>query len=161
MQRRKRIHSVRVSKVTIWLATCVSAVCFQISANAQTNVGVAVITDGPEYQMQDFAPTFRDELVALTTGEFDIDYLEFSGDWSRDSIESAFDAAYADPNVDLVLVSGFAATQLGGARASFPKPTFLPLMLNAELVEMPRSGNTSGKANLNYLTGYGDVCARS
>ncbi|MEM7431068.1 MAG: TolC family protein [Pseudomonadota bacterium] len=152
MQQSKRNPSGPYFRLSLQWCVAVLTISLSMAVDAATPVRVAIITDGPEYQMQDFAPTFRQELVALTAGEFEVEFLEYSGNWSRTSIEGAFNSAYADPNVDLVLVSGFAATQLGGAREAYPKPTFLPLMLNAELVVMPRVGNSSGTKNLNYLT---------
>ncbi|MFK7887440.1 MAG: TolC family protein, partial [Gammaproteobacteria bacterium] len=95
--------------------------------------------------------TFRDELIALTTGEFDVQFTSVPANWSSDGINAALDGAYANPQIDYVLVVGFAANQLLVSRPSFQKPTFLPLVFNPRLVGAPQTDGTSGRKHLNYL----------
>lgn len=125
------------------------------AALAQRPVTVGVVFDGEQYQFVHVAEIFKRELLALTEGEFDVDFIDYRGNWTRDSIVAAFDQAYANPDVDLVLAMGFAANQIMVSREQFPKPTFLPLVFDAELTGAPTeaNGNGSGKRNLNYLTG--------
>ena len=114
-------------------------------------VGVAVITDGPQYQLQEVENVFRQELIDLTSNEFDLQFKNFQADWSASSVSSALESAYADADVDMVLVLGFAGNQLAVSRDSFPKPTFLPLVFNPDLLDAPASDIGSGRTNLNYL----------
>ena len=122
-----------------------------VAAHAAPTVRVAVIDDGPVYQFAQVRELFVDELLALTRGEFDVEIVSFSGGWTREGIGKAFDDAYADPAIDMVLVFGFAANQINVSRETFPKPTFLPLVFDLELMGAPVSGKQSGKRNLNYL----------
>ena len=121
------------------------------AVTAAETVGVAVITDGPQFQLREVENVFRQELVALTSNEFDLQFKNFQADWSASSVSSALESAYSDPDVDMVLVLGFAGNQLAVSRASFPKPTFLPLVFNPDLLDAPSSEIGSGKTNLNYL----------
>ena len=121
------------------------------TANAQRSVQVAVISDGDQYQFAQVAQIFKDELNSLTAGEFAIEYKEYKANWTQDSINQAYDQAYADKEIDLVLGLGFTGNQIAVSRKTFPKPTFLPIVFDSELAGAPSRGNTSGKRNLSYL----------
>lgn len=118
---------------------------------AQT-VGVAVISDGPNSQANPIDSTLVEELIALTEGEFTVKILRFDADWTQSGLENAFRQAYASPAVDILLVTGIAANQLGVTRDHYEKPTFLPLVFDVALMGAPFSDGVSGKANLNYIT---------
>ena len=115
-------------------------------------VGIAVIKDGEAGRAAMFEQVFINELMALTGDEFDITLYPETGNWTRVSIEAAFQRAYANPKVDMVLAVGPAGSQLGLLQKTFSKPTFLPLVFDGELAAAPNQGNTSGVTNLNYLT---------
>jgi len=112
---------------------------------------VAVISDGPNLQPNPIEAMLIDELVALTEGEFEITIKRYQADWTLSGIEKAFQQAYANPTIDMLLVTGIAANQIGVARNTFNKPTFLPMVFDAELMSAPLDGDVSGKTNLNYL----------
>ncbi|MGI9204254.1 MAG: TolC family protein [Woeseiaceae bacterium] len=123
---------------------------------AQERIGVAVIRDGEPNRLAVQQQKYVDELLALTGSEFDVDLIYFTGDWSRSTIDEAVADAYADPLVDMLLINGFVANQIVATRSSYPKPTFLPLLLDTGLVTSPADGGTSNIANLNYLSAYAD-----
>ena len=135
----------------VLLAVCAAFVC-ATPALAQQKVTVALIEDGPVYQFAEVRKLFVDELLALTRGEFDVEIVPMSGGWTREGIAAAFDEAYANPDIDMVLVFGFTANQTNASRERYPKPTFLPLVFDADLMGAPVAGRTSGKRNLNFLT---------
>ena len=112
---------------------------------------IAIISDGPNQQPNPIEAVLVDELIALTEGEFEISIKHYQADWTLQGIEQAFQQAYADSAIDMVLVTGIAANQIGVARQRFDKPTFLPLVFDVELMGAPIDGGVSGKANLNYL----------
>ena len=135
------------------------AVLFVFSASAalaQQRVTIAVVEDGSADRMADQQQVYVDELLALTASEFDIDIRTFSGAWTRDSIIAVTDAAYADPDVDMVLVVGIVSNQLVATRRDFPKPTFLPIILDTGLLDVDAAEATSGIRNLNFLSAYAD-----
>ncbi len=123
---------------------------------AQQQFVVAVIADGPSDRLEGLHRVYVSELLALTAGEFDVQIRHFSGEWSKDSIDAAIKNAYADTEVDFILVTGLVANQLAAMQRDFSKPTFLPVILNVGLLAGDAAAGTSGKANLNYLRAYAD-----
>jgi outer membrane protein TolC/vacuolar-type H+-ATPase subunit F/Vma7 len=123
---------------------------------AQQQFVVAVVGDGPSDRLASQQQTYVDELLALTANEFDIQIRHFSGEWSKESIDAAIEQAFADSEVDLVLVTGFVANQLTATKQEFSKPTFLPIIVDVGLLAGGATRGTSGKANLNYLGAHAD-----
>lgn len=131
--------------------------CLSAGAQQRPEVVVAVVVDGPPERLEPQRSLFIEELVVLTEREFDVEIQLFPGDWSRESIEAVIGEAYADPEVDLVLLAGYIANQLAARMESYPKPTFLPLVLDTTpLLRKASDQGVSGVPNLNYLTAYAD-----
>ena len=128
--------------------------CIAAPGQAQEKVVVAVVLDGLSGRLANQQQLYVDELLVLTENEFDVEIREFIGDWSEESTLSTIDAAYADPDVDLVLFVGFVANQVAATRTEFPKPTFLPVILDTGLLKSGAKDGTSGIRNLNYLNAY-------
>jgi len=127
-----------------------------VPAVAQEHVVVGIVVDGPSDRFELQHQIYIDELLALTSSEFDVEIRRFLGEWSKESIDAAISDAYADREVDLVLVTGFVANQIAAIRPEFPKPTFLPIIIDVGLVAGEVSVGRSGKTNLNFLTAYAD-----
>ncbi len=125
-------------------------------ALAQERVVVAVIEDGPSARLTGQGELYVQELLALTESEFDVEIREFMGQWSKESMDAALDAAYADGDVNLVLVTGYITNQVAALRREFPKPTFLPIILDTGLLAGESLGGVSGIPNLSYLSAYAD-----
>ena len=115
-------------------------------------VGVALLFDGPSRQAWDHEEIFCRELLDLTRGEMNLQFVRFPGDWTRAGLLARLESAYADPEIDMVMVTGLVANQILGSLESYPKPTFLPLVADARLYGLPREGRGSGKENLAYLS---------
>jgi len=127
-----------------------------VPALGQDPVVVAVIYDGPNDRMSAQQQKFVEELLALTQREFNVQIKDFTGNWTRESMLAVMDDAYADPDVDMLLVTGFVTNQLAATRETFPKPTFLPAILDTGLLPSEPIDGKSGIANLNYLAAYAD-----
>ena len=126
---------------SFWLIT-VFLVVNSYAVSAKT-FRIAVIADGPMAQLTEIESYYKREILALTEGEFEVSFQRFQAQWSRQSIEQAFEDAYRSQSIDLVLAVGIAANQLGISRPSYPKPTFLPIIFDAELLGAPEvSGET-------------------
>jgi len=123
---------------------------------AQQQFVVAVVADGPSDRLEGLHQIYVGELLALTAGEFDVQIRRFSGDWSKESVDAAIEEAYAAPDVDLVLVTGFVANQIVATKREFSKPTFLPIIIDTGLLAGEATVGKSGVANLNYLSAYAD-----
>ncbi|MDJ0749398.1 MAG: TolC family protein [Woeseiaceae bacterium] len=139
---------------SITIMACLVLTFGATPAVAQQRFDVAVIYDGSEDRLASQRRTYVDELLALTENEFDVRIQVYRGEWTQETIEGAFDAAYANPEIDMVLVTGFIASQLGTQRKEYPKPTFLPLILDPGLLMKPPSEGKSGIRNLSYLLIY-------
>ena len=127
--------------------------CFAANSSASETV-VAIVYNEPAEENFDgtsLAEVFKEELRALTSGEFDLRFKAFPAQWDTEATTQTLDVAYADSIVDMVLVVGFLGNQIAVSRATFTKPTFLPMVINAELMGAPTDGNRSGKRNLSYL----------
>ena len=127
-----------------------------VSVVAQEQVVVAVVNDGASDRLTGQQQKYIDELLALTASEFAVEIRRFSGDWNKASIEDAIEQAYSDAEVDMVLVTGFVSNQIAATRRDFPKPTFLPLILDIALLASEAIDGRSGITNLNYLSAYAD-----
>ena len=121
---------------------------------AQERIDVALVLDGAPDRLEDRNSVYVDELLALTRGEFDVRLHEFYANWSIDSIQAALDRAFSDPRIGMVLVTGFVGNQVAATRGNFPKPTFLPVLLDLGVLPSPAVDGKSGIPNLNYLTLY-------
>ncbi len=119
--------------------------------NGKELITIAIVTDGPQYQLQEVEQIFKRELLALTGDEFDLHFKRIDADWSVPSVVAAMNQAYSAQDVDMVLVIGFAGNQIMVSRSEFPKPTFLPLVFNPDLLDAPIADDRSGRRNLNYL----------
>jgi outer membrane protein TolC len=123
---------------------------------AQERFDVAVVIDGSPDRLEERNQVYIDELLALTEGEFDVRISRIDGGWSSDGINAALDQAYSDPEIEMVMVTGFAGNQIAAMRREFPKPTFLPVMLDVGVLPSQAVEGKSGIRNLNYLTLYTD-----
>ena len=146
-----RRYKTRLLASPVWAAALVMLSVCCAAHGAEAPVGVALITDGPQHQLPEVEEIFRAELEVLTNGEFELAWTVIPSGWSAEGVEKALTQAYGDPGVDLVLVLGLAANQLAINRPSFPKPTFLPLIVVPELLGAPSADGRSGRRNLNYL----------
>lgn len=139
-----------------WCSLVLFATLLSIAAplQAKEKVVVAVVLDGPSGRLANQQQVYVDELLVLTAGEFDVEIREFVAEWSKDSALANIDAAYEDPDVDMLLFVGFVANQLAAIRDDFPKPTFLPVILDTNLLRAAPANGSSGIPNLNYLSTY-------
>ncbi len=115
---------------------------------------MAVVSDGPSDRFAAQHETYIDELLTLTAREFDVQIRRASGQWSRESINAVLEQSYSDPDIDMVLVTGFVANQIAAIRPEFPKPTFLPQIIDTGLIAGDATIGRSGVRNLNYLSAY-------
>ena len=148
--------SARTSLRLFDLFLCIALLSLAPPVIAQQQVVVAIVGDGPSDRFSILHQQYIDELLALTAGEFDVQIRRFAGEWDKESIDVALEDAYADAEVDLMLVIGFVANQIAATQREFSKPTFLPLIIDTGLIAGDARIGRSGVRNLNYLTVYAD-----
>ena len=155
----KAQYTCSIRSAVASLIALLSILLYSPLLTAQERVGVGVVLDGKPDRTAERQQLYISELLSLTEREFDVEIIEFAGEWSGASIAAATDRAYADPAVDMVLVAGFVANQLVATRSEYPKPTFLPLVLDVNLLDKPAVDGKSGIDNLSYLTAYANFAS--
>lgn len=118
-------------------------------------VVVAIVFDGPWEQNDEMRELFQGEILALTEGEFDVEFPAdkmIEADWTVTRVRDGLDQLLNDGEVDLVIAVGLVASQQLALWGPLPKPAIAPFAVHDELLGLPRDGNSSGVTNLNYLT---------
>ena len=137
------------------ISAVVTGIYLILVAQVASAVTVGVVTDGPMTDLDRARELFLGEIVALTEGEFNVRFPEskqLDGNWSAEEIKSALTVLQRDPGVDMVLALGFVSSQIASTTVQLRKPTFAPLVLDANLLGLPRQDNASGVPLLNYLS---------
>ncbi len=129
----------------------------QTSAQTKPRVTIALLEDAAPGDDNGVRLRHINELKTLTQADFDLRFLDYKIDWSSNNYQNQLDEIYRNPRVDMLLVLGVAANQIVVKRASFPKPTFLPFVVERELAQAPFKATAgdngiSNKRNLNYLS---------
>lgn len=125
------------------------------SSPAAQKINIGILTDGPSEGFQQIESLFIEEILNLTEGEFDVEFdvaHRRQADWTAGEIQSSFQDLQKDPDVDMILALGFVSSLIVSRSESISKPTFAPLVIDSNLLGLPRDNNASGKKNLNYLT---------
>ena len=125
------------------------------SARAGETISVGILTDGPADGFDLVKAVFVGEILALTQGEFELVFpenVQLDGAWSIERIRESFDALQSNSDVDMVLAMGFVSSLVAARHKNPRKPTFAPLVLDSNLLDLPNSDGSSGVKNLNYLT---------
>lgn len=146
---RNRYRYFNIAVLTVFLFTA-------LTVYGQEPVVVGVVSDGPADRFSPQQQKYIDELLALTSSEFDVQIRRFSGEWNKETIDAAIEQAFADAEIDLVLITGFVANQIAATRRVYSKPTFLPLIIDTGLIAGDATIGRSGVRNLNYLSAYAD-----
>ena len=126
--------------------------------NTKKAITIAVVNDVPSLEANFVKQGHLNELQALVGNEFDLTFIDYIFDWQTQDYSRQMDRIYQDPKIDMVLVMGVAANQVVIRRANFPKPTFLPFVVEREIIQAPYKKSAgvengiSNKKNLSYLT---------
>ena len=137
------------------------AVSLSVAARVSAReVRVGVLIDGPAAREgvtandleQAAKAVYGDGLVLAMTPQTRLD-----GNWSAAKLNAALDRLEADPQVDVVVTLGFAASHLVAHRAQLPKPTIAASILDPVLQALSSKAGTSGRHNFTYITGFNRV----
>ncbi|UCF20298.1 MAG: TolC family protein [Gemmatimonadota bacterium] len=115
---------------------------------------IGIVTDGTYERYRDLLDLFRNEAIELLSIDFDVRLPSEKlreGDWTLAGVESAIEQQLNDPEVDLVLTLGAISSHVAAQRRDLAKPVVTPIIIDAELQELPREGGGSGVRNLNYV----------
>lgn len=136
-----------------WLAAWFLVLLVGIPAAAQP-VRIGVVLDGPWTGNEPLLELFKSEILALTSGEFEVGFPADKvviGDWTLASVKQAADRLYNDPEVDLLLAIGVLTSHDLGHRGPLPKPTVAPFTVDPAVQGYPLKKTASGVANFCYL----------
>jgi outer membrane protein len=142
-------------KTKIIIGLCALLLLPTPDARAAKSVNIGIVIDGHMEHPGMSLKSFKDELLTLTKGDFHVRFPEdkqLDGEWSVKKITAAFRKLQNDPEVDMVLAFGFVSGAIAGVSQHLNKPTFAPLIMDANLLGLPREGNRSGVKYLNYLS---------
>jgi len=135
--------------------TCLLAVASaNVAASANKAFRVGIVADGPWEQNQIIRQRFIDEILALTLGEYDVQFpeeLQIECDYTAESIRSALRRLLEDRTCDMVLALGVIASHEGTHMSPLPKPLIAPFIIDPQLQQTPTADAASGVPNLSYL----------
>ena len=137
----------------IWL------LLFCTSSEAAKVVTIGIVTDGPIAHDSWSPELFKNELLALARPDFDVRFpadKQLDGAWSADRMAEAHKQLQQDPDVDMVMALGYVSSVIAALDKSLRKPTFAPFIMDDRFQGIPRTDNTSGVKNLNYLSSGAD-----
>lgn len=124
-------------------------------AQEKDEVNIGIIVDGSWGENRVRLQTIRNEILALTTGEFNVQFPDakvIESNWRIDEIRLAIDKLLADNEIDIVLTLGTISSLEVCQRQSLPKPVIAPFVLDADLQKLPVKQGRSGVKNLNFVT---------
>lgn len=151
-----RIGRVAIAGVllsAIWLAA-------SLGAAERPLVRIAIVTDGPWEYNEHVMAIFKKEILALTSGEFEVQFppaKQLQGDWSAGSVRRILDAVLADDEIDLIVANGMLTSGDVCLRGPLPKPVIAPHVLDPKLQGIPLNNGMSGVKNLSYISFFMDI----
>ena len=117
-------------------------------------INIAIVVDGP-WERNDYVRDLtRNEIVALTAGEFDVrfpDEFYVVGDWSLEGAIDNLHSLLENPDVDLVIAWGVLSSHSICCLVGVTKPVIAPVVLDVRLQGVPYQDGVSGVPNLNYV----------
>jgi outer membrane protein len=123
-------------------------------------VRVGVLIDGPAAR-EDISAEALEHAAAEVYGDgltlTVASQNRLNGNWNVSALNAALDRLEADPQVDVVVTLGFAASHLVAHRSKLPKPTIAASVLDPVLQTFPIKSGTSGRHNFTYVTSFNRV----
>lgn len=131
------------------------------TALSQKAVQIRLVADYPPVQDSislDLSSGIQEEITALLGTEYQFTFEQIYCDFTIDSVASALDMAYADPEVDVVIAVGILASQLMSQRPAHSKPAQAVIVIDTTLQNTPiTAAGTSGIDNFTYIISPFDI----
>ncbi|NIM98000.1 MAG: TolC family protein [candidate division Zixibacteria bacterium] len=137
------------------LMTVLSSVSFSQRNDQLPVVNIGIVIDGPWERNTEIGDLFKNEIVGLLHGEFDVRFPEdkqIVADWTAEGIRKAVDRLLTDRETDLVLALGVIASFQVSHLDDISKPVIAPFLIDAALQGLVPEKGTSGIKNLNYVS---------
>ena len=153
------------SRMNNWLIALITTLLFTVSmwipeamsASKLPIVRIGIVRDGPPGRLPDVTPLVKEEILTLTSREFDVRFpaaKSIEGSWEKEKIERSVDKLLDDPQVDLVITLGYLATYYVCHKGKLPKPVVAPIVGDAKLQNLPLKDGASGVKNLSYIDSF-------
>ena len=153
------------SRMNRWLIALITILLFIVSmwipvagsAAKLPVIRIGIVRDGPPGRLPDITPLVKEEILKLTSGEFDVRFPEakfIQANWEKGEIERSVDKLLADPEVDLVITLGYLSTNYVCHKEELPKPAVAALVGDARLQNLPLKEGASGVKNLSYIDSF-------
>ena len=129
------------------------------SATAR-EVRVGILIDGPAVREGITADALEQAATAVYGDGLKLTIApekRLNGNWNASALNAALDRLEADPQIDIVVTSGFAASHLVAHRPKLPKPTIAANVVDPVLQTFPMSKGTSGRHNFTYVSTFNRV----
>ena len=152
-----KMNSRLIVLITILLLIAAMWIPDAWSARKLPVVRIGIVKDGPPGRLQDITPLVKEEILRLTSGEFDVRFPKaksIEANWERGEIERSVDKLLADPEVDLLITLGYLATNYVCHKGKLPKPVVAPIVGDARLQNLPLKDGASGVKNLSYIDSF-------
>ncbi|MCG6919000.1 MAG: TolC family protein [Deltaproteobacteria bacterium] len=153
------------SRMNRWFIALLTSLLFIVSmwipdagsAGKLPIVRIGIVKDGPPGRLPDVTSLVKEEILKLTSKEFDVRFPEaqsMEGNWEKREIEHSVDKLLADPEVDLVITLGYLATNYVCHKEKLSKPVVAPIVGDARLQNLPLKDGASGVQNLSYIDSF-------
>ena len=115
---------------------------------------VVAVTDGPSPTFDRWLKAEREQTITQLSDRYVVDFPEdaLEGDWTSEGANRKLEEAYADPEIDAIYGFGELVARSVALRRRLPKTTILPFVIEGELLGLPRREDSSGRANLSYIS---------
>ena len=147
----------RMLKAAVLLLVCMFVISPGSAVAAQKTFTIGVITDGPLARYQEIVKLYQSEIASMASSEFSVQFPEdkqLDGGWALVGVNQAIDRLLADSDVDIVITLGEVATNEICKRRNLKKPVIAPLVIDAEIQQLPEKNGASGIRNLSYINTY-------
>ena len=142
-------------KLTLFLIALILISFSHSSGQIMETVRIGLVIDGSWEENSEMLQNIQREILALTTGEFDVQFPSdktIQADWTIEKIRNAIDRLLSDHEVDLILTLGSISSQEVCTRKALQKPVIAPFIIDSDLQDCPIKDGNSGIKNLNYVS---------
>ncbi len=118
----------------------------------QFNIGI--VTDGPVASRPNMVDLFKNEILKMAEGEFQVHFPEemvLESDSTQGGINRNLDILLENPETDLIITLGPIGSTESFKRTTLDKPVAAPFVFDASLQKAPKEGVGSGVENLFYI----------
>jgi outer membrane protein len=125
--------------------------------NLKQSIHIGMVADGPSETLEGISAIFKKEIRDLLSREYQVHFIDSSGDWTLNEINAKIENAMNSKTIDVMVAIGPIASNHLALHSPHLKPSFAPFIMDPVLQSLPAEGGRSGIHNLNYLTFPTDV----